>query len=152
MTEPHDWPFEQPARGTLRPWYLTAVGYLAVLFPDSQEAQRAKQGLLQRGVPANDIRLYDAQEVLSITSRHQQERSILAKTIAAVVSDRQARQRYLGNARAGGSALWLFAPTEDRADQLVGFLADYHYGSLRYYGDKGVKDVYGSTTDRPPQP
>jgi hypothetical protein len=48
----------------------------------------------------------------------------------------------LGNARAGGTALWLFAPTEDRADQLVGFLAD---GSLRYYGDKGVKDIYGST-------
>jgi hypothetical protein len=96
-------------------------------------------------VPANDIRLYPAEEVLNIASRLQQERSILAKTIAAVVSDREARQRYLGNARAGGSALWLFAPTEDRADQLVGFLADYHYGSLRYYGDKGVKDVYGST-------
>jgi hypothetical protein len=39
MTEPRDWPFEQPASGTLRPWYLTAAGYLAVLFSDSQEAQ-----------------------------------------------------------------------------------------------------------------
>lgn len=144
MTEPHDWPFEQPARGTLRPWYVTAAGYLAVLFPDSQEAQRAKQGLLERGVPANDVRLYDAETVLSIDSRLQQERSILARTIAAVVSDREARQRYLDNARAGGSALWLFAPTEDRADQLVGFLADYHYGSLRYYGDKGVEDIQSS--------
>jgi histidinol-phosphate/aromatic aminotransferase/cobyric acid decarboxylase-like protein len=99
MAEPHDWPFEQPARGTLRPWYLTAAGYLAVLFPDGQEAQRAKQGLLQRGLLANDVRLYDAEEVLSIASRLQQERSILAKAIAAVVSDREARQRYLGNAR-----------------------------------------------------
>lgn len=53
----------------------------------------------------------------------------------------------MGNARGRGSVLWLVAPTEDRADQLVGFLADYHYGSLRYYGDKGVKDVYGSGTD-----
>ena len=87
MTQPHDWPFEQPARGTLRPWYLTAAGYLAVLFPDGQEAQRAEQGLLQRGVLANDLRLYDAEEVLSITSRLDQERSLLAKTIAAVVSD-----------------------------------------------------------------
>jgi hypothetical protein len=48
MTERHDWPFEQSARGTLRPWYLTAAGHLAVLFPDSHEAQRAKQGLLER--------------------------------------------------------------------------------------------------------
>ena len=31
MTEPHDWPLEQPAEGTLRPWYLTATGYLMVL-------------------------------------------------------------------------------------------------------------------------
>jgi hypothetical protein len=50
-------------------------------------------------VPANDVRLYDAEEVLSIASRLQQERSILAKAIAAVVSDREARQRYLGDAR-----------------------------------------------------
>ena len=142
MPEPHDWPFEQPARGSLRPWYLTAAGYLAVLFSDSQEAQRAQQGLLEWGMPEKDIRLYQAEEILSITARQQQERSILAKTIAALVADREARQRYLGNAQAGGSALWLFAPTEDRADQLVEFLADYNYGSLRYYGDQGVKDIH----------
>jgi hypothetical protein len=65
-----------------------------------------------------------------------------AVAIAALVADREARQRYLGNAEAGGSALWLFAPTEDRADQLVGFLADYNYRSLRYYGDQGVKDIH----------
>ena len=47
MPEPHDWPFEQPARGTLRPWYLTAAGYLTVLFSDRQEAQRAQRGLLE---------------------------------------------------------------------------------------------------------
>lgn len=37
------------------------------------------------------------------------------------------------------------APTEDRADQLVGFLgflADYNYRSSRYYGDQGVKDIH----------
>lgn len=41
-------------------------------------------------MPANDIRLYPAEEVLNIASRLQRERSILAKTIAAVVSDREA--------------------------------------------------------------
>ena len=101
MTEPHDWPFEQSAKGTLRPWYLTAAGYLTVLFPETTEAQRAQQGLLERGVPENDIRLYHGEEILAIASRLQQERSTLAKTIAAVVADRQARQRYLGNAEAG---------------------------------------------------
>jgi hypothetical protein len=101
MPEPHDWPFEQPARGTLRPGYLTAAGYLAVLFSDRQEAQRARRGLLEWGMPENDIRLYHAEEILSITARQQQERSPLAKTIAALVADREARQRFLGNAKAG---------------------------------------------------
>jgi hypothetical protein len=152
MPEPHDWPFEQPASGTLRPWYLTAAGYLAVLFRDGEEAQRAQRGLLERGVPENDVRLYEAEEILRIASRLQQERSTLAKTIAAVVADRQARERYLGTARAGGSALWLFAPTEDRADQLVGLLADYDYGSLRYYGHDGVKDVHRDADEQSSPP
>lgn len=101
MPEAHDWPFEQPARGSLRPWYLTAAGYLAVLFSDRQEAQRAQRGLLEWGMPENDIRLYQAEEILSITSRQQQERSILAKTIAALVADREARQRYWATHRQG---------------------------------------------------
>jgi hypothetical protein len=60
------------------------------------------------------------------------------------VIDRRARDRYLGNARAGGSALWIVAPTKDRADRLVGLLADYHYASLRYYGDDDVEDIGGN--------
>ncbi len=142
MTEPHDWPFEQPAKGTVRPWYLTAAGYLTVLFSDPAEAERARAGLLERGVSADDIRLYGAEETLAIVSRLQQERSIVAKAVAALVADPAAKQRYLDNARAGGAALWLFAPTKDRADQLVGLLADYQYRSLRYYGQDGVADVH----------
>ncbi|HZD01447.1 MAG TPA: hypothetical protein VFA46_15010 [Actinomycetes bacterium] len=143
MTEPHDWPFEQPAREALLPWYFTAAGYLAVLFRDPEEARRAQRDLLEHGVPAEDLRLYQAEETLRIAARLQQERSILAKAIAALVADRPARDRYLGNARAGGCALWIFAPTKDRADRLVRLLADYHYVSLRYYGDDDVKDVHG---------
>jgi hypothetical protein len=30
VPEPPDWPLEQPAEGTVRPWYLTATGYLVV--------------------------------------------------------------------------------------------------------------------------
>jgi hypothetical protein len=47
----------------------------------------------------------------------------------------------MDNARTGGSALWLVAPTKDRADQLVVLLADYSYSSLRYYGQEGVSDL-----------
>ena len=93
MAEPHDWPPEQSAHGALRPWHATATGYLAVLFEDPEEAQRAQRGLQQHGVPAGDLRLYDAQETLGIASRLQQERSILAKAINEAVVDRAVRER-----------------------------------------------------------
>jgi hypothetical protein len=144
VTEPHDWPAEQSARGTLRPWHYTTVGYLAAVFEDLEEGLRAQRGLRDQGVPEADLRLYDAEETLGIASRLQQERSILAKSINTVVVDHQVRERWLANARAGGSQLWVHAPTKDRADRLVGLLADYHYLSLHYFGEDGVETVEGN--------
>ena len=141
VTEPHDWPLEQPAEGTLRPWYLTATGYLVVLFRDPAEAQRAHRGLIERKVTPEELRLYEAEEILRNLARLQEERSILARAVAALVADPGAKQRFLDNARTGGAALWLVAPTKDRADQLVVLLADYSYSSLRYYGQEGVSDL-----------
>ena len=144
MTEPHDWPPEQSAQGALRPWHATAAGYLVVLFEDPAEAQRARRGLQHHGVPEGDLRLYDGQETLRIASRLQQERSVLAKAINEVVVDRALRERWLANARAGGSLLWIYAPTKDRATRLVGLLADYRYGTLRHFGEDGVEDIEGT--------
>lgn len=141
VTEPHDWPLEQPAEGTLRPWYLTATGYLVVLFRDPLEAQRAHRGLIERKVAPEELRLYEAEEILRNLARQRQERSILARAVAALVADPEARSRFMDNARTGGSALWLVAPTKDRADQLVVLLADYSYSSMRYYGQEGVSDL-----------
>jgi hypothetical protein len=61
--------------------------------------------------------------------------------VAALFADAGTKQQFLDNARTGGSALWLVAPTKDRADQLVGLLADYSYSFLRYYGQEGVSDL-----------
>jgi hypothetical protein len=141
MTEPHDWPFEQPAGGSLRPWYLTATGYLMVLFSDLQEAERARSGLVEGEVSEQDLRLYTSEEILGILARLQKERSILARAVAALAADASVRQRFMDNARTGGAALWLVAPTRDRANQLVSLLADYGYSSLRYYGEDGVADL-----------
>ena len=141
MTEQRDWPLEQSAKGTLRPWHDTAVGYLAALFEDPEEAQRAQRGLQQRGVPEGDLRLYDGEETLRIASRLQQERSILAKAIKEIVVDHRAEKRWLGNARAGGSLLFLYAPTKERANRMVELLADYQYGSLDYFGEDGVEVI-----------
>ena len=55
MTEPHDWPLEQSAEGSLRPWYFRATGYLMVLFRRPEEAERAQRGLLEREVPQEEL-------------------------------------------------------------------------------------------------
>ena len=141
MTDPPDWPLEQPAEGTVRPWYLTATGYLMVLFRDPAEARRAHQGLLERKLPPDELRLYEPEELQRNLARLREERSILARAVAALAADPDAKRRFLDNARAGGAAMWLVARTEDRADQLVGLLADYGYSSLRYYGQEGVSDL-----------
>jgi hypothetical protein len=141
VPEPRDWPLERSAEGALRPWYLTAAGYLMVLFRDPAEARRAQQGLLERDVPADEVRLYESEEILRNLARLEQERSILAKAVAALVADPGVKQRFLDTARTGGAALFLVAPTKDRADQLVVLLADYSYSSLRYYGQDGVSDL-----------
>jgi hypothetical protein len=141
VTEPHDWPLEQSAEGTLRPWYFRATGYLMVLFRDHAEAERAHQGLIERDVAPEELRLYEAEEILRNLARLREERSILARAVAALAADAGAKQRFLDNARTGGSAMWLVAPTKDRADQLVGLLADYSYSYLRYYGQEGVSDL-----------
>jgi hypothetical protein len=141
VTDPHDWPFEQSAEGTVRPWYLTATGYLVVLFNDPEEARRARRGLLEHDLPEAEVRLYESEEILRILDRLRRQRSILARAVAALAADPGARDRFMYNARAGGAALWLIAPARQRADQLVALLADYGYSSLRYYGEDGVADL-----------
>ena len=141
MTEPHDWPFERRARGTLRPWFFAAVGYVAVLFGEEDEARQAVRGLAEHGIAPEEMRLYTSEDVLVIVARLNEERSALAKAVAALTADPGHKQRYLDNAKAGGAALWLLAPTEDRANRLFRILADYNYRSLRYFGDARVEEV-----------
>src|SRR6266542_7017585 len=99
MTEPRDWPIERPPG--LRPWFFSAMGYLAVLFKSPAEAERAQRGLIDHGVPAADIRLYTAEEILATESRLDAGRSALAKAVAAMTADHAARRRYLDTAAAG---------------------------------------------------
>ena len=141
MTDERDWPFERSAKGTLRPWFLSATGYLAVLFRDPAEAGKACHGLLDCGVPETDIRRYDADDVLRLAAQRDKERSRLAKLVAAVTVDRTAWDRFLTNARAGGVALWVYVPTEDAAQRLSRVLAPYDYLSMRYYGDQGTETI-----------
>ncbi len=141
MSDEHGWPFENLEEKRLRPWFFSATGYLFALFPDPEEAGRARDGLLANGVPPAEMRLYTSHEILEIESMRAAARSPVAKAIAAVTADPDAKQRYFGTARRGGAALWLFAPTEAGANRLLRLLADHDYSFVRYYGGDGVVDI-----------
>jgi hypothetical protein len=111
------------------------------LFSDPEKAKHAQRVLLRGKVPREELRLYESEQILRIVSQLQEERSIVAKAVAAFVAGPDAKQRFLDNAWTGGGALWLVARTRARADHLVQLLADYGNSSLRYYGDHGVNDV-----------
>ena len=76
---------EQPAKGTVRPWYVTATGYLAVLFRSTRRPSAPSAVSREHGVPEQDLRLYGAEETLRLWSRVEEERSILARPVAALV-------------------------------------------------------------------
>ena len=141
MSEPRKWPFERSAKDSLRPWFMSATGFMVVLFHDAHEAERAVRGLRGRGVPEEDMRLYSASQVLDTLSRLQEERSLVATALVAVTDDRQARQLYRDNALAGGSALWLFTPTKARANHLIQLLTGSQYSHARYFGADGIQDL-----------
>lgn len=140
MTNQRDWPFEKIPEGRVRPWFLSATGYLFALFTDANEGLRAKQGLLDHNVADGDVRLYGSEQILSLESRRSEERSAVAKAVAALTVDAAVRDLYLETAGRGGSALWVFSPTEGAANRFMRVLADYDYVLLRYYGEKGVVD------------
>jgi hypothetical protein len=141
VTNEHDWPFERPAQGSLRPWFLSATGYLFALFADADAAAQAREGLLEQDISDADVRLYSSEQILTIEAQRDRESTNLAKAIAAVTVDRTAKKLYLDTARAGGAALWIFAPSAEAANRFARLLADYHYVLLRYYGDEGVVDI-----------
>ncbi|MDP9209451.1 MAG: hypothetical protein M3O65_13375 [Actinomycetota bacterium] len=111
------------------------------MFKDRDEARRAQEDLQERGVPAADMRLYVAEEMLSNEAKFLEGRSWLAKVVDALTADDEARRRYFANAQEGGAALWLYAPTRHDANRLLRFLADHHVAYLRHDGDEGVREM-----------
>jgi hypothetical protein len=140
--QPHDGPMDKPPTGHhRRRWSFSAKGYLEVLFKDRDAARRAQRGLLEHGVPAEDVRLYVAEEMLRNDAQLLVGRSWLATVVDALTADHQVRRRFLANAQAGGAALWLYAPTRHDANRLLRLLADYHLSYVRHDSDEGVREL-----------
>lgn len=123
---------------------MQGAGYLAVLFEDPAEAERALRGLREQGMPADDLRLYDGEETLRIASRLQQERSRLVKAINEVVVDRALRERWLAMLGPVGRCCGSMLAARIVPTGWWGLLADYRYGTLRHFGEGGVEDIEGT--------
>jgi len=141
MTAEHEWPFELGSDKRVRPWFLSASGYLFAVFPDPEVAQRAQRGLVADGVSPADLRIDPGEEILRREAERSDENSVLTKALTAVTVDRHVRDLVFETAAAGGSVLWAYAPADDAANRLIRFLADFDYVLLRYYGHDGAVDL-----------
>jgi hypothetical protein len=142
LSPEHDWPFEKATEGGVRPWFLSATGYLVVLFPNLARADKAKEAL-SRLVSDGDMRLYDSEETLAIEGRRSDASSKVAKAVADLTADESMKDIYLSTTRAGGAALWIYAPDDDLANRVLRLLANHEYVHVRYYGAGGVQDFPG---------
>ena len=149
MSEQRDWPPEQSAKGTLRPWHYTAVGYLAVLFEDPEEANGPSAASSSGACP---------RVTFGSTTARRRCRSRPACSKNAPPWPRQSRKSWstTGQKNAGwatpGQAVpssLSYAPSKEHANRMVGLLSDYQYGSLDYFGEHGVEVIeqdVGSTS------
>jgi hypothetical protein len=142
MSTGRDWPFEKATDGGVRPWFLSATGYLVVLFSDLALAQNARDAL-SRLVADDDMRLYDSEETLAIEGRRSDASSKVAKAVADLTADESMKEIYVSTTRAGGAALWVYAPDDGSADRVLRLLANHEYVHVRYYGTGGVQDFPG---------
>jgi hypothetical protein len=108
-----------------------------------------QQCLQKREVPAADMRLYVAEEILNNKARFMAGGSWLAKVVDALTADHEARRRYFANAQAGGTALWLYAPTRHDANRLVRLLADHHTSYIRHDSNEGGVQPLGRPLRHP---
>src|SRR4051794_24959026 len=100
MSTGRDWPFEKATDGGVRPWFLSATGYLVVLFSDLALAQNARDAL-SRLVAGDDMRLYDSVETLAIEGRRSDASSKVAKAVADLTADESMKEIYVSTTRAG---------------------------------------------------
>ena len=144
MSPDREWPFEQAGDERTRPWFLSATGHLFALFINSEEAQRAEQGLVASSVPVAEIRIDPGAEIVAREAERAHESSSLTKALTALTADQDVYEQVLNAATAGGSVLWARAPTDDAANRLIRLLADYDYAFIRYYGPTGPVNISGA--------
>ena len=125
-----------------RPWKFRPQGYLVVILPDADEAQRAESALVGAGFDHEDIKLYTGKQILETHEEYIGRRGIASKVVGAVADDVKGRELYLGYAREDRSAMWVRIPDEGDVPKALRVLADCDYLHTRYYGDTTQHDFH----------
>ena len=105
---------------------------------DVKEAQDAVEALRLAGIPAEDIRLFESQEVLEYAEHTERTRSLgtrIADVFQAITSDEDAHVLiYVEEALRGHAILNVYAPTDEQVERVKDILVAHHARNIKYFG------------------
>jgi hypothetical protein len=107
-------------------------GSMVVMLEDGAEAEHARSALKAARFPDRDLVVYPAQQILRAHEAFLARRRLPQKLVGLLADDADVRDRYLGYARSGRSALWVKAANDAEANRALRVLADYRWLHVWY--------------------
>ena len=121
-----------------RPGAVYPEHYIMAVIDEVKEAQDAVQALRHAGIPAEDIRLFESQEVLEYAEDTERTRSLgsrIADVFQAITSDEDAHVLiYVQEALRGHVILNVYAPTDEQVEQVKNILVAHGARNIKYFG------------------
>ena len=137
------WPVgttDQDPALTDRPMVFHPKGFLVVLLPGADEAERAAAALRTAGFADRQLRIFTSEQILTDHARYTAQQSLPRRAVAALTDDPETLDLYHGHARDGRFALWVHVTDDEEADRAIRGLADCATLHIRHYGHRRRSD------------
>jgi hypothetical protein len=118
------------------------TGYVVAVVPDDATAQNARDALAAAGFTSDDVRLFSGEEIVGIHERFMKDRNLAQRLVGMIDSDeREARDEYLAEARAGRCLVTVHAEQEERVKTAHAALAQHGAYAVRHYDKNTLHDL-----------
>lgn len=121
-----------------RPGAVYPEHYIMASFENMKEGRETVQALQNTGIAADDIRLFESQEVIEYAENTEKTRSLrsrIADVIQAITSDEDAHVLvYVQEALRGHPVINVYAPTDEQVEQVKNTLLAHNAHNVKYFG------------------